>query len=355
MSERYSRVFALPEGLYSDECKVIIQAGAILIDGYEQSAVAQLKLVSVSKKPIKAVRVKFCLKDIANRIVDDSFLYTYLDLNVRLNEVFGSKTAISLPNNDIRSFDVIIDEIVFDTNEVWKNGNTEWKKIDVPKYISTLCDSDLLYKQYIKFNGDDCVYIPQNYNMFWSCVCGSLNSSDSICCEKCHRGKNYFSGIDNEALRNRLEDETKKQEFDTKAKKKNKTIMIGIAGIVILIAIIAGILIYPKTVVSKIKTGMAGRVYKSAEDIPGEEEFYFECKEDGTLIRRYRFYMPVLNGFCDWVEQKGSYEIINDGFNYYMNIAGMDMCNGYTGLYEFDSNGTPLYFIYGGNKYVLYK
>lgn len=186
-------------------------------------------------------------------------------------------------------------------------------------------------------------------------VCGSLNSSDSICCEKCHRGKNYFSGIDNEALRNRLEDETKKQEFDTKAKKKNKTIMIGIAGIVILIAIIAGILIYPKTVVSKIKTGMAGRAYKSAEDIPGEEEFYFECKEDGTLIYRYRFYMPVLNWFCDWVEQKGSYEIINDGFNYYMNIAGMDMCNGYTGLYEFDSNGTPLYFIYGGNKYVLYK
>ena len=57
MSERYSRLFSLPENLYAEGAPVVIAAGALLKDNQADKIVAQLKMRNISQKSIKAVTV----------------------------------------------------------------------------------------------------------------------------------------------------------------------------------------------------------------------------------------------------------------------------------------------------------
>ena len=61
MSERYTKVFSLPENLYTESSPVIISAGALLKDNISGKMLAQLKLKNIGKKIIKAVTVKIIL------------------------------------------------------------------------------------------------------------------------------------------------------------------------------------------------------------------------------------------------------------------------------------------------------
>lgn len=63
MGERYTRLFSLPENLYSTGAPVIIAAGALLKDNQTGNVLAQLKLRSVSAKTIKAATVSIKLLD----------------------------------------------------------------------------------------------------------------------------------------------------------------------------------------------------------------------------------------------------------------------------------------------------
>ena len=57
MSERYARLFALPENLYAAGAPVVIAAGALLKDTQTDRVLAQLKLRNIGDKPHTAVTV----------------------------------------------------------------------------------------------------------------------------------------------------------------------------------------------------------------------------------------------------------------------------------------------------------
>ena len=63
MSERFERLFSLPENLYADGAPIIISSGALLKDTSTGSILAKLMLKSVSNRQIKAVKVKLALID----------------------------------------------------------------------------------------------------------------------------------------------------------------------------------------------------------------------------------------------------------------------------------------------------
>ena len=65
MAERYSRLFTLPENLYTEGSPVIIAAGALLKDNQTGKVLAQLKLRSITEKDIQAVKVRLNLFDTA--------------------------------------------------------------------------------------------------------------------------------------------------------------------------------------------------------------------------------------------------------------------------------------------------
>lgn len=108
MSERYTRLFSLPENLGLEDCPVVISAGALLKDNVTGDVLAQLKLRNLSPQAVEAVKVKIHAYDTAKAELNGVDAFSYLDLNIPLDGEFGSQTPIPLPDAATRSFTVDI-------------------------------------------------------------------------------------------------------------------------------------------------------------------------------------------------------------------------------------------------------
>ena len=95
MSERYSRVFALPENLYAVGSPVVIAAGVLLKDNQTGKVLAQLKLQSISNKIIIGVKVRLNLFDNAGNSIGLPVDFDYLDLSASRDTEFGQKTPLA--------------------------------------------------------------------------------------------------------------------------------------------------------------------------------------------------------------------------------------------------------------------
>ena len=78
MSERYSKVFSLPENLYAEGAPVVIAAGALLKDNQTGRMVAQLKLRNISDCVVNAVKVKINAFDPAGTVLKGVESFSYL-------------------------------------------------------------------------------------------------------------------------------------------------------------------------------------------------------------------------------------------------------------------------------------
>lgn len=112
MSERYTRLFSLPENLGLESCPVVISAGALLKDNTTGNVLAQLKFRNLTSQAVKAVKVKIHAYDTAKAELNGVNIFSYLDLNVPLDGEFGSQTPIPLPDAATRSFTVDILSVV---------------------------------------------------------------------------------------------------------------------------------------------------------------------------------------------------------------------------------------------------
>ena len=106
MDERYSRIYSLPENLYAQGAPVVVSAGALLKDNETNWLLGQLKLRSISNKPIKLVKVELTCFDAMGREVSPAIVFDYLDLNVFRGSEFGSQTPIRISNAAIRGYTV---------------------------------------------------------------------------------------------------------------------------------------------------------------------------------------------------------------------------------------------------------
>ena len=125
MSERYTRLFSLPENLGLENCPVVISAGALLKDNITGKVLAQLKLRNLTSQAVKAVKVKIHAYDTAKAELNGVDTFSYLDLNVPLDGEFGSQTPIPLPDTATRSFTVDILSVVLADGTVYSPAETQ--------------------------------------------------------------------------------------------------------------------------------------------------------------------------------------------------------------------------------------
>lgn len=193
MSERYSRLFTLPENLYAIGSPVVIAAGTLLKDNQTGRIVAQLKLKSISSKAIKAVKVKLYLFDTAGNSLEESVVHDYLDLNVSRDTEFGQKNPVMVPNIKARSYKASVIEVVFGDRSVWTANTESWEPLSKPSLL--VFDDPELQKQYqIKF-GRNSKYEPKSEKDLWYCTCGTLNRDDEIC-YICHSSRLELQAMD---------------------------------------------------------------------------------------------------------------------------------------------------------------
>ena len=131
MSERYSRLFSLPENLYSVGAPVVIMAGALLKDNQTGKVLAQLKIQNIQDKTIKALTVKICPMDTVGRLLGKSVSYQYLDFNAAQDIYFGQKPPIVLPDTATRAFTVSVSEVIFVDNTIWSAPDVPWNPMSV--------------------------------------------------------------------------------------------------------------------------------------------------------------------------------------------------------------------------------
>lgn len=124
MSERYTRLFSLPENIGQDGCPVLISAGALLKDNNTGKVLVQLKLRNISEQVIRSVRVKINAYDTAGIALKGIESFSYLDLTVERDGEFGSKTPIVLPDKTTRSVSVEILSVVYGHREIYQSGNS---------------------------------------------------------------------------------------------------------------------------------------------------------------------------------------------------------------------------------------
>lgn len=295
MSERYSRLFALPENLYAVGSPVVIAAGTLLKDNQTGRIVAQLKMQSISNKTIKAVKVKLDLFDTAGNSLEESVVHDYLDLNVSRDGEFGQKNPIMVPNITARSYRVSVTEVVFRDYSVWATDGGNWESLS--RHFPLVFEDPELRKQYeIKF-GAGSIYEAKTDKDLWYCTCGAINH-DGEMCHICHNTLLALQSVDmaelERAKNTRLEEnaraeaEREKQAAEEQAAKKAAKeelyrkiskvlkIVIPVACAVLAFVILQYAVIIPnskyKDAVSLMEAGQYGKAIVAFEALDGYKD-----------------------------------------------------------------------------------
>lgn len=200
MSERFTRLFSLPENLYSEGSPVVISAGALLKDTQNGSILAQLKLTNISGLPVVAVKVRLSLFDPAGAKLSETD-YQYLDQNARRGQSFGSKAPIMLNQPTTRRFSVCVTEVVLAGGEVWTAPeHADWQTLPALTSLASI-DGIELHNQFRLQYGNDCAFVPVCVGDLWYCACGALNRTTEQKCHSCSRSQTEMLSVDMDALK----------------------------------------------------------------------------------------------------------------------------------------------------------
>lgn len=250
MSERYSKLFALSENLYSAGAPVVIAAGALQKDNQTGKVFAQLKIRNIQDKVIKAATVKITPFDTVGKPLGGTVDYQYLDLAAGRDTDFGQKTPVMLKEAATRSFEVSVSEVIFSDNSIWTASNEAWEALSAPVAPEKEFTDGELAKQYRVKYGADCKCIFKREKDLWRCACGAVNHDSEMNCHTCQRAAASLAALNVDELKadrdKRLAAEQKKAAEEKAAAaeqaKKMKKIAMIVAPIVV-VAIVAAVII----------------------------------------------------------------------------------------------------------------
>lgn len=273
MSERYSKLYSLPENLYAEGAPVVVSAGNLLKDNQTGKVLAQLKIKNISNKTIKAAKVLVHALDTIGKAIDGDAEQEYLDLSVEQGEEFGQKAAVTLPNASTRGFSIEVKQVVFTDNSTWEATGKAWEPLPVGESLIHWLGDIELVKQYQLHFGGKCESVPQEHKDLWCCTCGEWNKENECYC--CGKGKAEQIAFDLEALRvekdarlakEKAEREEKEKIEHEKAKRTKKTLLTVIPSAVVLVLavfLIVKVLI-PNNTYNKARTLLESGKYDEA-------------------------------------------------------------------------------------------
>lgn len=211
MAERYTKLFALTENLYQSCSPVLLAAGALLKDTQTGRVLAQLKLQSLSDKPIKAAKVYITPIDVVGNELGEAVEHQYLDLTVKRDEAFGAKSPVMLPDATTREFRAAVISVVFADNSVWEASDAAWEPLPKPVTLVEAYPDAELRKQFKLEFGEwsQCAY--GEFADLCCCPCGALNRHDEAKCHTCGCDLLALRGLDIDELERR-KDERLEQE-----------------------------------------------------------------------------------------------------------------------------------------------
>ena len=232
--ERYTSLYRLPENQYTAGSPVLLEAGALLKDSRTGAVLVQLKMRSVSAKPIRAVMVAVDAFDVSGAPLEGVAEYQYLDLSVPRDEPFGQHQAIVLPDANPRRASVRCTRVVFADGTSWEaDPSAVWSPLPERTTLGEALSQELA-EQYQRDTAACAQMLPQRCGSLWSCACGALNSAEEKVCHRCGLSLDaQLAALDETVLREHLaaykEAEAKKaeelcrREKERQAERRRKT------------------------------------------------------------------------------------------------------------------------------------
>lgn len=344
MSDRYSKLFALSENLYSVGAPVVIAAGALQKDNQTGKVFAQLKIRNIQDKAIKAATVKITPFDTAGKPLGGTVDYQYLDLSAGRDTDFGQKTPVMLKEATTRSFAVSVSEVVFSDNSIWTASNEAWEPLSPPVALETALSDNELAKQYRVKYGADCKCIFKTEKNLWRCACGAINHNGEKNCHSCQREAAALAALDIDKLKadrdQRLAAEQKKAaEEKAAAEAKAKKIRR-------IIAVVAPIVLVGAVIIGTISWNNIQKERKNNSAYLVTQEIIIN--EDGEAKTRTYTYDDEGNqveiDFGDG--QRNTYSYDQNGNLVQRTSYGRDGKAGYIGDRTYDSQGNCIKYIY---------
>ena len=235
MSERYGKVFSMPENLYAEGAPVIIAAGALLKDNQTGRVVAQLKLRNISPKTIKAVTVRLFPMNTAGQPLGDAVRYEYLDLSSNRDADFGSKSAIPMPDKTTRSFGIRVAEVIFADNSAWNANDAVWEPLEKPEALDSRLDSEMVKQFQIEYGSRAKNFLLEQKDL-WHCICGAVNRREETVCHSCQKSIYDLKKLDLETLKEHKEQRVAKEREQAEKKAAATQKMIKVLATVLVVA-----------------------------------------------------------------------------------------------------------------------
>ena len=201
MSERYARLFSLPENLYQPGSPVMILAGALLKDNQTGGILALMKFKNVGEKPIRGLKVRFFPQDLTGIDLDQPLEHQYLDLNAARDGEFGQKEPVAFPNAVTRAFRVEVYQVVFADGTLWNQEQSQWSPMPPLQALETALGDKELCKEYQILYGANCRIMPQEDKGLWRCTCGAWNMESEANCHACGKNLDQLKALDLEQLK----------------------------------------------------------------------------------------------------------------------------------------------------------
>lgn len=192
MADRFQTLEKSKTILVSEGCPVGINAWAIVKDTRTDAVLAQLKLQNMGEERIKACKVAVKAFEINGDPLEGIESFSFLDLNVRQGDTFGSKIPIYLPYNTTRRIEPSITEIVFNDQSIWKSQDEEWKSLPEQKEI--VFEDKELERQFQIETKESGKYEPTLFSGFYICTCGTVNL-EGHACYHCHNSYDSIQSI----------------------------------------------------------------------------------------------------------------------------------------------------------------
>ena len=231
MSERYQRLFSLPEKLYADGAPVLIAAGALLKDTQTGAVLALMKFQNIGREPIRALTVRVTAFDTVGQEIGETREHHYLDLDAQRDGFFGQKEPVRLSSPLSRAFSAAVTEAVFADGAVWSDPAAQWQPLETPGKLADELGDPELVKQYRITYGTNCRSAFRNDRDLWFCPCGALNRQEDDPCHVCGKSRALLMALDLDELSAdrdaRLEQERLAREEEERRKAEKRALWLG--------------------------------------------------------------------------------------------------------------------------------
>ena len=214
-------LYRLESPCYLEGSPVIVSRGSLLIDRFSEEAKILLTLKSISDLRIVGCEVRITLYDAKGLPYEDPLFYKYDGLSVARGKEFGGKNIISLPDNLVRSFEIMVSEVTFGDFTRWEN-RTAFQPIDPMESLKVAFDSEEMARQYALRYGNDCEYLPNETADIWYCTCGAVNHISESRCYNCRRNRTALRDVNVRALKKDSEARAKSEKVAEEAEQRRK-------------------------------------------------------------------------------------------------------------------------------------